>query len=109
MSSRFAARLCLIVLLSLAVGRSDAGSSNSLMDITPDGSRLLVANGDNGSVTVVDTARTAWSRAARRARNPRSRRVHRAGTRWPFDRAFETSRVRDCYVGCYVGNRPATI
>jgi YVTN family beta-propeller protein len=36
------------------VRRSDAGSSNSLMDIAPDGSRLLVANGDNGTVTVVD-------------------------------------------------------
>ena len=70
MSSRFAARLCLIVLLSLAAGRSDAGSSNSLMDITPDGGRLLVDNSDNGSVTVVDIARTGWSCAARRARNP---------------------------------------
>ena len=32
-----------------------AGSSNSLMDISPDGSRLLVVNSDNGSVSVVDT------------------------------------------------------
>lgn len=31
-----------------------AGSSNSLMDVSPDGKRLLVANADNGSVTVVD-------------------------------------------------------
>lgn len=31
-----------------------AGSSNSLLDITPDGSRLLVANTDSGTVTVVD-------------------------------------------------------
>src|SRR6516225_931222 len=33
-----------------------AASSNSLMDVTPDGGRLLVANSDNGSVTVVDIA-----------------------------------------------------
>jgi YVTN family beta-propeller protein len=33
-----------------------AGSSNSLMDVSPDGGRLLVANSDNGTVTVVDTA-----------------------------------------------------
>ncbi len=32
-----------------------AGSSNSLMDVSPDGARLLVANSDNGTVTVVDT------------------------------------------------------
>jgi YVTN family beta-propeller protein len=31
-----------------------AGSSNSLLDVSPDGSRLLVANADNGTVTVVD-------------------------------------------------------
>src|SRR6266852_3235850 len=32
-----------------------AGSSNSLMDVSADGARLLVANPDNGTVTVVDT------------------------------------------------------
>jgi YVTN family beta-propeller protein len=31
-----------------------AGSSNSLIDVTPDGTRLFVANSDNGTVTVVD-------------------------------------------------------
>jgi YVTN family beta-propeller protein len=31
-------------------------SSNSLLDVSPDGAWLLVANPDNGSVTVVDTA-----------------------------------------------------
>jgi YVTN family beta-propeller protein len=31
-----------------------AGSSNSLMDVTPDGKRLIVANPDNGTVTIVD-------------------------------------------------------
>jgi YVTN family beta-propeller protein len=35
---------------------AQAGSSNSLMDLSPDGTRLLVANADNGTVTVVDTA-----------------------------------------------------
>jgi YVTN family beta-propeller protein len=33
-----------------------AGSSNSLLDVSPDGARLLAANTDNGTVTVVDTA-----------------------------------------------------
>src|SRR5947207_918991 len=32
-----------------------AGFSNSLMDISPDGRHLVVANPDNGTVTVVDT------------------------------------------------------
>jgi YVTN family beta-propeller protein len=54
MIARPAALLVLAVLLSAAPVR--AGSSNSLMDISPDGSLLLVANSDNGTVTVVDTA-----------------------------------------------------
>jgi YVTN family beta-propeller protein len=33
-----------------------AGTSNSLMDVSPDGKLLLVANSDNSTVTVVDTA-----------------------------------------------------
>src|SRR5947209_8954319 len=33
---------------------SRAGSSNSLMDVSSDGAWLLVANPDNGTVTVVD-------------------------------------------------------
>src|SRR5262245_52089560 len=32
-----------------------AGSSNSLLDVAPDGALLLVANADNGTVSVVDT------------------------------------------------------
>jgi YVTN family beta-propeller protein len=35
---------------------ANAGTSNSLMDVSPDGKLLLVANSDSGSVTVVDTA-----------------------------------------------------
>ncbi len=33
-----------------------AGTSNSLLDLSPDGSRLLAANADNGTASVVDTA-----------------------------------------------------
>jgi YVTN family beta-propeller protein len=33
-----------------------AGTSNSLLDLSPDGARLLAANADNGTVSVVDTA-----------------------------------------------------
>lgn len=42
--------------LVLIVGQARGGQSNSLMDVSPDGKRLLVANSDNGTVTVVDTA-----------------------------------------------------
>ncbi len=53
MSLRFT--VCLLPALLIAFSSSTyAGTSNSLMDITPDGKRLLVANADNGSVTVVD-------------------------------------------------------
>jgi YVTN family beta-propeller protein len=31
-----------------------AGTSNSLLDVSPDGSRLLAANADNGTVSVID-------------------------------------------------------
>jgi YVTN family beta-propeller protein len=45
---------CVAAFLGLAA-QAPAGSSNSLMDVSPDGKRLLVANSDNGTVTVVDT------------------------------------------------------
>src|SRR5262249_5040362 len=40
--------------LLLSASFAAAGSSNSLLDVSSDGSRLLVANADNGIVTVVD-------------------------------------------------------
>jgi YVTN family beta-propeller protein len=55
MSPRIAAVSLAGVLLFSPSSTVRAGSSNSLMDLTPDGLRLLVANSDNGSVTVVDT------------------------------------------------------
>jgi YVTN family beta-propeller protein len=54
MTLRLPACLVLAALLFALLPSAHAGSSNSLMDITPDGKRLLVANADNGSVTVVD-------------------------------------------------------
>lgn len=45
--------LPLFVLLALAANVS-AGTSNSLLDVSPDSSKLLVTNADNGTVTVVD-------------------------------------------------------
>jgi YVTN family beta-propeller protein len=47
---------CLSVLAAvlLCVGPARAGSSNSLMDVSPDGSRLAVVNADNGTVSFVD-------------------------------------------------------
>jgi YVTN family beta-propeller protein len=41
--------------LMLAGSGVRAGTSNSLLDVSPDGQRLLVANTDNGTITVVDT------------------------------------------------------
>ena len=53
--------LAVCLLAPLAVG----GASNSLMDVSPDGTRLLVANTDSGTVTVVDlAARKALSEVA---------------------------------------------
>ena len=48
-------RLALAALLAFAPVAA-AGSSNSLLDVSPDGTRLLVANTDSGTVTVVDLA-----------------------------------------------------
>ncbi len=48
-------RLWLAVLsLALLPPLARAGTSNSLMDVSPDGKRLIVANTDSGTVTVVD-------------------------------------------------------
>lgn len=46
----------LVALILLFPGLALAGSSNSLLDISPDGKQLLAANADNGTVTVVDLA-----------------------------------------------------
>lgn len=48
-------RLAPALTLTLALAAtSQAGPSNSLLDVTPDGKRLVVANTDSGTVTVVD-------------------------------------------------------
>lgn len=52
-------RVALVAFL-LSAPVAIAGSSNSLLDVSPDGKRLLVANTDSGTVTLVDlTARKA--------------------------------------------------
>lgn len=45
-----------LALLALGVTNAQAGTSNSLMDVSPDGTRLLVAHTDRGTVSVVDLA-----------------------------------------------------
>ncbi len=47
-------RHALAVLLLASAPPALAGPSNSLLDLSPDGSRLLVANTDSGTVSVVD-------------------------------------------------------
>ena len=49
---------CAALLLAflLIVPTVHANTSNSLMDVSPDGSLLIVANPDNGTVSVVDAA-----------------------------------------------------
>jgi len=49
-----------------------AGTSNSLLDVSPDGARLLVANRDNGTVTVVDTKERKILREIRVGDKPES-------------------------------------
>src|SRR6476660_7086939 len=48
---RFASSLALTLALTLPAA---AGPSNSLMDVSPDGSKLVVANADAGVVAVID-------------------------------------------------------
>jgi YVTN family beta-propeller protein len=59
MSLRFGVGLLLGAAACWLVPAAFGGTSNSLMDVSPDGSRLLVVNSDNGSVTVVDAVRRA--------------------------------------------------
>lgn len=47
-------RLCLALFSLLFVSSARGGQSNSLIDITPDGKQILVANTDNNTVTLVD-------------------------------------------------------
>ena len=50
------ARFALVVTAILQVAVARAGSSNSLIDISADGTLLATANHDNGSVSIVDLA-----------------------------------------------------
>jgi len=56
MSSRCAAVLLVLWLAFSSSSSARAGSSNSQLDVSPDGTRLLAVNPDNGTVTVVDLA-----------------------------------------------------
>jgi YVTN family beta-propeller protein len=71
---RLAAALVMFACPSLA----RAGSS-SLLSLTPDGRRLLVANSDNGSVSVVDTVERKTLREIPVGRRPESVAVIGAG------------------------------
>ncbi|MFO0927647.1 MAG: c-type cytochrome [Gemmataceae bacterium] len=44
----------LVLLLVAVAAPVHAGSSNSLLDVSPDGTRLLAVNADNGTVSIVD-------------------------------------------------------
>src|SRR5262245_44343180 len=55
MPARIQPWIAAVVAGFLVASTAWAGSSNSLMDLSPDGALLLVANADNGTVTVVDT------------------------------------------------------
>ena len=59
-----------IVLCGFAAN-AHAGSSNSLMDVPADGI-LIVANADNGTVTVVDTAAARSCTRSRSATSPKA-------------------------------------
>jgi YVTN family beta-propeller protein len=53
--NRATTALIFLSLFLLSGTTAHGGTSNSLMDVSPDGALLLVANTDNGTVTVVDT------------------------------------------------------
>src|SRR3954469_9022589 len=57
-------------LLSLSVAH--AGSSNSLLDVSVDSRRVLAANADNDSVTVIDVAQGKALREIAVGRKPES-------------------------------------
>jgi YVTN family beta-propeller protein len=64
-------RLALTLFLAVfAAGLARAGTSNSLLDVSPDGALLLAVNRDNESVTVVDTAANKALREIRVGREP---------------------------------------
>ena len=54
----------------LAASLSFAGTSNSLMDVAPDGKRLIVANTDSGTVTLVDLERRESVREIKVGKKP---------------------------------------
>lgn len=49
-------RVCVAMLVLTAASSMHAGTSNSLLDVSADGTRLISANRDNGTVSVVDLA-----------------------------------------------------
>ncbi len=84
MSSRsLAPHACAVLLLVLPVlpaAPADAGS-NSLMSLTRDGAWLLVANADNGTVSVIDTAQRQTVREIAVGRRPESVAIVGSGPR----------------------------
>ncbi len=56
------------LLMTASVGL--AGSSNSLMDVTPNGKALIVANNDNGTVTLVDLGKNEAVREIQAGKKP---------------------------------------
>ena len=78
-SARYLLRLS-VAALALSAVPALAGS-NSLLSITPDGRWLLVANSDNGTVSVVDTASRQTVREIPVGRRPESVAVIASGPR----------------------------
>ena len=69
----------LLFVLLVAIPSVRANSSNSLMDVSPDGKLLLVANPDNGTVTVVDTASRKKLHEIKVGDKPEGRHLDRPG------------------------------
>lgn len=59
-----------ILSLLFATSVSLAGSSNSLMDITPNGKALLAANNDSGTVTLIDLTKNEAVREIKVGKKP---------------------------------------
>src|SRR5262245_34821425 len=72
-----------------------AGTSNSLIDVSPDGKFLLAANVDNGTVSVVDTQGRKMLREVKVGEKPE-------GVAWIGDRPLAAATIhKESQVGLF--------
>src|SRR5262245_11730606 len=77
-----------LVCAGIVIPMVRGGTSNSLLDVSPDGKFLLAANADNGSVTVVDTTGRKAVREVRVGEKPE-------GVTWIGDKLAAATAYKD--------------